>query len=69
MLPNGYHLIHPNHPGEIFFHFYCVGQKVRSGFSVTCYGKTQTNILAEPVNGGLDQENVWNSLEIMKVQP
>ena len=26
-----------------------VGQKVRSGFSITSYRKTQTNILANPI--------------------
>ena len=30
---------------------YWVGQKVRSGFSVTSYGKTRTNILANPTVG------------------
>ena len=28
---------------------YWVGQKVRSGFSVTSYGKTHTNFLANPI--------------------
>ena len=28
---------------------YWVGQKVRSGFSVRSYGKTQTNFLANPI--------------------
>ena len=28
---------------------YCVVQNVHSGFSVRCYGKTQTNVLAKQI--------------------
>ena len=36
-------------------HAYWVGQKVHSGFSIRCYGKTPTNFLANPIYGCLDK--------------
>ena len=36
---------------ELVVHFYLVGQKARSHFSVPSYGKTQTNFLAHPTLG------------------
>lgn len=35
---------------------YWVGQKVRSGFSVTSYGKTRTNFLVNPIHRALSKE-------------
>ena len=42
---------------------YWVGQKVRSSFSITSYGKTRTNSLANPVRDSIDSESTTLSAE------
>ena len=51
MLPNGYHLIHPNHPGEIFFSFLLCWPK--SSFWCFC------NMLWKNSKKHFGQPSIW----------